>query len=110
MAILVNGSSYSAAEFFAAALDEYDAAVVVGEQTSGKGYFQVTYALPDGAAVALSIGKYFTPQGKSLEGVGITPEFVVPVDDKTAAGIYAGTIKPMEDPQILKAIEALTSK
>ena len=110
MAVLVNGSSYSAAEFFAAALDEYDAAVVVGEQTSGKGYFQVTYALPDGSAVALSIGKYFTPQGKSLEGVGITPEFVVPVDDKTAAGIYAGTIKPMEDPQILKAIEALESK
>ena len=107
MAVLVNGSSYSAAEFFAAALDEYDAAVVVGEQTSGKGYFQVTYALPDGSAVALSIGKYFTPQGKSLEGVGITPEFVVPVDEKTAAGIYAGTIKPMEDPQILKAIEAL---
>ena len=110
MAVLVNGSSYSAAEFFAAALDEYDAAVVVGEQTSGKGYFQVTYALPDGSAVALSIGKYYTPQGKSLEGVGITPEFVVPVDDKTAAGIYAGTIAPMDDPQILKAIEVLESK
>ena len=110
MAVLVNGDSYSAAEFFAAALDEYDAAVVVGEQTSGKGYFQVTFSLPDGSAVALSIGKYFTPQGKSLEGVGITPEFVIPVDEKTAAGIYAGTIKPMEDPQILKAIEALTGK
>jgi carboxyl-terminal processing protease len=110
MAVLVNGSSYSAAEFFAAALDEYDAAVVVGEQTSGKGYFQVTYALPDGSAVALSIGKYYTPQGKSLEGVGITPEFVVPVDEKTAAGIYAGTIAPMDDPQILKAIEALEAK
>ena len=110
MAVLVNGSSYSAAEFFAAALDEYDAAVVVGEQTSGKGYFQVTYALPDGSAVALSVGKYYTPQGKSLEGVGITPEFVVPVDEKTAAGIYAGTIAPMDDPQILKAIEALESK
>lgn len=110
MAVLVNGDSYSAAEFFAAALDEYDAAVVVGEQTSGKGYFQVTFSLPDGSAVALSIGKYFTPQGKSLEGVGITPELVIPVDEKTAAGIYAGTIKPMEDPQILKAIEALTGK
>ena len=109
MAVLVNGSSYSAAEFFAAALEEYDAAVVVGEQTSGKGYFQVTYALPDGSAVALSIGKYYTPQGKSLEGVGITPEFVVPVDEKTAAGIYAGTIQPEDDPQIQKAIEALNA-
>ena len=110
MAVLVNGSSYSAAEFFAAALEEYDAATVIGEQTSGKGYFQVTYALPDGSAVALSIGKYYTPQGKSLEGVGITPEYVVPVDTKTAAAIYAGTLNPMEDPQILKAIEVLEAK
>ena len=42
MAVLVNASSYSAAEFFAAALREYEAAVVVGEQTVGKGYFQST--------------------------------------------------------------------
>ncbi len=107
MAVLVNGSSYSAAEFFAAALAEYDAAVVVGEQTSGKGYFQVTFELQDGSAVALSIGKYFTPKGNSLEGVGVTPKIAVPVDEKTAAQIYAGTLKPAEDPQILRAIQAL---
>lgn len=110
MVVLVNGSSYSAAEFFAAALREYDAALVVGEQTSGKGYFQVTYMLPDGSGVALSIGKYYTPKGNCLEGVGITPDFVVGVDDATAAEIYNGTLNPMEDPQILKAIEALQSK
>lgn len=108
MAVLVNGSSYSAAEFFAAALSEYDAATVVGEQTSGKGYFQVTYELMDGSAVALSIGKYYTPSGKSLEGVGITPDVVVPVDEKTASAIYAGTLDPMEDPQILRAIQTLS--
>ena len=110
MAVLVNGDSYSAAEFFAAALRVYDAALVVGEQTSGKGYFQVTYMLPDGSGVALSIGKYYTPKGNCLEGVGITPDFVVGVDDATAAEIYNGTLNPMEDPQILKAIEALQSK
>ena len=110
MVVLVNGDSYSAAEFFAAAMMEYGAATVVGQQTSGKGYFQVTYTLPDGSAVALSIGKYYTPKGKSLEGVGITPDVVVPVDNKTAAGIYAGTIAPMDDPQILKAIEVLADK
>ena len=52
MAVLVNGDSYSAAEFFAAALSEREWATVVGEQTSGKGYYQVTYSLPDGSAVA----------------------------------------------------------
>ena len=107
MAVLVNGSSYSAAEFFAAALSEYDAATVGGTQTSGKGYFQRTYQLSDGSAVGLSVGKYTTPNGVSLAGVGITPDFVVEVDDETAAQIYGGLLDPMEDPQILKAIEIL---
>ena len=107
MAVLVNGNSYSAAELFAAALDEYDAAVVVGEQTSGKGYYQVTYALCDGSAVALSTGKYCTPNGVSLEGVGITPEIAVEVDEETAAAIYYGQISAAEDPQIQAAVDAL---
>ena len=108
MAVLVNGSSYSAAEFFAAALREYDWAIVVGEPTSGKGHFQVTYQLSDGSAVGLSIGKYFTPKGLCLEGVGITPDVVVEIKDpNVASAIYSGTLDPMEDPQILAAIEAL---
>lgn len=107
MAVLVNASSYSAAEFFAAALSEYEAAVVVGEQTVGKGYFQTTYQLNDGSAVALSIGEYFTPKGKNLAGEGITPEVIVPVDEETANGIYYGTLASEEDPQIKAAIKAL---
>ena len=107
MAVLVNGNSYSAAEFFAAALREYDAAVVVGEKTCGKGYFQVTYQLPDGSAVGLSIGKYYTPKGESLAEVGITPDNVVPVKDEVAAQIYAGTLAPAEDPQVQAAVSAL---
>jgi carboxyl-terminal processing protease len=107
MAVLVNGESYSAAEFFAAALKEYEAAVVVGEQTCGKGYFQTTYELPDGSAVGLSIGKYFTPKGVSLAGVGITPDVMVPVDEETFNAIYAGTLDAAEDPQIQAAIAAL---
>ncbi len=110
MAVLVNGSSYSAAEFFAAALSEYDAAVVVGEKTTGKGHFQNTFLLSDGSAVALSTGRYMTPNGVSLEGVGITPDVQVPVDEETAYYIYAGTLDPMEDPQILAALAALKSE
>jgi len=107
MAVLVNASSYSAAEFFAAALREYEAAVVVGEQTVGKGYFQTTYQLSDGSAVALSIGKYFTPKGVSLAEEGLTPDVVVPVDEETASSIYYGVLDPAEDPQIQAAIKAL---
>ena len=108
MAVLVNGDSYSAAEFFAAALNEYDWAVVVGEPTVGKGYFQSTIKLNDGSAVGLSMGKYFTPKGVSLAEVGgLKPEIEVKVDDTTAAKIYAGQIGPEEDPQIMAAGEAL---
>ena len=107
MAVIVNEGSYSAAEFFAAALSEYDWATVVGTQTSGKGYFQVTYQLSDGSAVGLSIGRYTTPNGISLQDVGILPEVVAEVDEQTAYRIYAGALAPEEDPQIQAALKSL---
>ena len=108
MVVLVNENSYSAAEFFAAALEEYDYASIVGEQTSGKGYFQQTFQLADGSGVALSVGKYCTPKGISLaEAGGLVPDLIVDVDDETAAEIYAGILDTAEDPQIQAAIELL---
>ena len=108
MAVLVNGDSYSAAEFFAAALREYDWAIVVGQQTVGKGYYQYTIDLYDGSAVNLSCGKYFTPKGVNLTEVGgLTPDAEVEVDEQTAAQIASQTISVTEDPQIQAAIEAL---
>ena len=105
MAVLVNSESYSAAEFFAAALRDYEMAVIVGDKTCGKGYFQYTYPLNDGSAVGLSVGKYFTPKGENLAGIGLTPDYPVEVDEDTFMKIYAGTLDLMEDPQILKALE-----
>jgi len=108
MAVLVNGDSYSAAEFFAAALKEYGVATVVGQPTVGKGYFQRTYELVDGSAVGISEGKYFTPNGISLAEVGgIVPDVTVDVTEEEAFAIYAGTMDPMQDPQILAAIAEL---
>ena len=107
MAVLVNGDSYSAAEFFAAALQEYGVADVVGEKTCGKGYFQTTIRLRDGSAVGLSVGKYFTPNGVSLAGVGITPDEVVPVDEETAVAIRYDQLEPQDDPQIQAALALL---
>ena len=107
MVVLVNAESISAAEFFAAAMMEYDAAAVVGEQTIGKGYFQQTYRLTDGSAVGLSVGRYTTPNGVSLTGVGITPDVVVEVDDALFWDIYYGNLDWTEDPQICAAVEVL---
>ena len=107
MAVLVNSESISAAEFFAAALDEYEAATVVGTQTIGKGYFQQTYRLSDGSAVGLSVGKYTTPNGVSLTDVGITPDVVVEVSEELFWQIYYGNVDWTGDPQVLAAVEVL---
>ncbi len=109
MAVLVNASSYSAAEFFAAALDEYNWATVVGEKTTGKGHYQNTLKLADGSAVNLSTGKYFTPNGVNLtEAGGLTPDVTVEVDEETAGMIYAQLLSPAEDPQLQAAVESVT--
>ena len=110
VAVLVNEDSYSAAEFFAAALQECGVAQVVGVQTSGKGNFQYTLDLGDGSAVALSVGKYFTPSGKSLTDVGVTPDVVMDLsyDDYTA--LYYGTLEHVDDEQLQAAWELLSDK
>ena len=104
MAVLVNRESYSAAEFFAAALQEYGVATVVGTQTYGKGNFQSTFQLSDGSAIVISIGKYFTPNGVSLTGVGITPDVEVALTDEQAALQYYGQLPAEEDPQLQAAL------
>lgn len=109
-AVLINEYSISAAEFFAAALDEYDRAVLVGDATTGKGNYQMLFPLNDGSAVGLSSGKYFTPKGISLADVGgLKPEIPVEVDEETFAKIYGGVLEPGEDPQLQAAVEALKS-
>lgn len=108
IAVVCNEDSYSAAEFFPAAIQEYGAGTIVGMPTCGKGYFQYTYELSDGSAVGLSAGKYFTPSGKSLIGTGIQPDVVVEVDEETRAKIAYGTLDAKDDPQIQAAVDILT--
>lgn len=83
MIVLVNGNSYSAAGFFAAALQEYNWATVVGEQTTGKARSQITLELSDGSAVHISTHKYLTPNRVDLaEAGGVTPDIAVSQDDE----------------------------
>ena len=103
VSVLINGNTYSAAEFFAAALEEYEWAVTVGEPTTGKGYYQNTIELGDGSAVQLSTGAYTTPNGVNLTEVGgLVPQVQV----ETAEGYV--TVE--DDPQILAAIQALSEE
>jgi carboxyl-terminal processing protease len=106
----VNRDCYSAAELFAAALQEYDAAVVVGEHTTGKGHYQNTFRLPDGSAAVLSVGRYTTPNGVNLDGVGIAPDVEALVEDELYYQIYGGYVLPQADPQVQAALEALKTQ
>lgn len=104
MVVLVNENSYSAAEYFAAILQEDDAAEIVGNNTTGKGYYQVPMELSDGSAAVISVGKYLTPSRRSLAETGITPDYIVEVDDEAFAKIYYGTIEPADDEQLVQAL------
>lgn len=105
MAVLVNSESYSAAEFFAAALQEYNWATVVGEQTTGKGYAQRTIMLSDGGAVHISAKEYFTPNGISLADKGITPDIQVDIEEEPWTFLYYDMLPAEEDPQLQAALE-----
>lgn len=105
MTVLVNADSISAAEFFAAALQEYGKAVVVGDKTIGKGYSQRQYPLSDGSALILSDQMYYTPKGKNLAGVGITPDVQISLPEEKYKNFEF--IKPADDDQLQAAIQVL---
>jgi carboxyl-terminal processing protease len=78
LVVLVNPSTASAAEVVAGALQDRNRAVVVGTRTYGKGSVQEPSTLSDGSALELTVGRYLTPSGRALDGVGIEPDVVVP--------------------------------
>jgi carboxyl-terminal processing protease len=75
--VLVDGGTASAAEVVAAALQDRNRAVIVGSRTYGKGSVQEPRSLSDGSAIELTVGRYLTPDGRSLDGVGIEPDVAV---------------------------------
>jgi carboxyl-terminal processing protease len=80
LVVLVNGGTASAAEIVAGALQDRGRAVIVGSQTFGKGSVQAPARLSDGSNIELTVGHYLTPDGRSLDGVGITPDVLLDAD------------------------------
>lgn len=74
VAVLVNGNSASASEIFAGAIQDYELGPIVGTTTYGKGVVQRIIDLRDGTCVKLTVSEYFTPNGRSINGEGITPD------------------------------------
>ena len=107
--VLVNRYSYSAAEYFAAILNEYGYAETVGEQTTGKSRSQTTHRLPDGGALHLSTGQYLTKNRVRLHDVGgLTPDYIIEFSDEEMALLLSGKLDQADDTQLQKAISLLS--
>ena len=102
LAVLVNGNSASASEIYAGAIQDYGIGDIVGTQTYGKGVVQQIFDLKDDTCVKLTIAKYFTPKGRSINGKGITPDVEVEYE--------ADENNPEADNQLDKAVEMIKNK
>lgn len=85
MVVLVNAGTASAAEIVAGALQDHHRAVLVGTRTYGKGSVQDIFELADGSALKLTVARYFTPSGRSIQAKGIDPDVLVPEADDLPA-------------------------
>lgn len=104
MAVLINENSASASEIFAGAIKDYKYGTLIGTTSFGKGIVQSIIPLEDGSAVKVTMAKYFTPNGNYIHEKGIEPDITLEYEylgDKDA------DYEPMQDNQVLKAIEVL---
>lgn len=104
---LLNEDSYSAAEFFAAALQEYGKADIVGEKTVGKGYSQQSFPLSNGGCLNLSTSCYYTPKVISLIDKGVIPDREAALSEEKTERFYV--LSDQEDDQLQAAISVLVS-
>ena len=110
MTVLINENSYSAAEFFAAALSEYDWAKLVGGSTTGKARSQVTIELTDGSAVHISTNSYLTPERVDLaETGGLAPDVPVSLGEEDEAKLQSGILEHGDDEQLSAALSEINA-
>ncbi|MDB4989467.1 MAG: Carboxyl-terminal protease [Myxococcaceae bacterium] len=90
MVVLVNGYTASAAEIVAGALRDHRRALIVGTRTFGKGSVQNVIELPDASALKLTVARYYTPSGRSIQAEGIEPDVAIEQVSAPAGGTLAG--------------------
>ncbi|MDR1892456.1 MAG: PDZ domain-containing protein, partial [Oscillospiraceae bacterium] len=105
MAVLINGSSASAAELFAADIRDFGKGPLVGTKTFGKGVMQNTFSLPDGSSVQITTAKFNPHSGVNFDGVGLLPDKEIDLSDEQKKNL--ANLSLAEDPQFLAAVDEL---
>ena len=105
IAVLINGSTYSGGELFAAAIRDYQYGTLIGTTTYGKGMAQEVIPLGDDTALYLSTNLYYPPSGENYEGVGVAPHTEVSLTADQEDRFYELTYS--EDDQLKAAVAAL---
>lgn len=110
--VLLDGSSASASELLAGALQDTKAATIVGTKSYGKGSVQTVMPMFHEDGLKLTIAKYYTPNNRSIDGVGIEPDIVVEATKplQRALNIENEDTNIAEDAQLHKAVEVLTGE
>jgi len=107
LAVLINGNSASASEIFAGAIQDYEKGTIVGTTSFGKGIVQSILPLTDGTAIKVTVSKYYTPKGRNIHKIGISPDVTVELDDALRQKVV---IEKKEDNQLQKAISILNKE
>jgi carboxyl-terminal processing protease len=100
MVVVVNGGTASASEIVAGALQDQRRAIIEGTQTFGKGSVQTILPLDDNSALRLTTARYYTPNGRSIQAVGITPNEVVEPPKATLASLEVPGVEINHDEEI----------
>ena len=112
LVIMIDGGSASASEILSGALQDNNRATLVGTKTFGKGLVQSVRGVGQGAGLAVTIAKYFTPSGRDINHEGIKPDVEVSLTDtqKETLRKNRDQIGTIDDPQYAKALDILTQE